>query len=568
MTRIHSVAGACRPAGRCRRPPFRAPHHGASAAAIVGGGRRLVPGEASLAHRGVLLLDELPEFPRPVLESLRQPLEDGVVSVARVGGQRVVPGSLPARRDDEPLPVRRHGRPGRRLRLQRRSASPPTARRCRGRCSTASTWSSRCPAPARRSSRRRPGSRRRSVRATGGRGARTAHGTATSCERTHRRVRAARHAPSSGCRCRAAAGPGRTGRPDGRGARRRRRVLPEHVAEALSYRAPPASFRVMSVQAPCRRRRVALPALLASDPRPAGGLWVRGAADLSLLAEPAVAIVGARACSSYGRSVARSLGARARRGRARRRQRACAGHRRRGPSRRARRARATVAVLGCGIDRDYPARTASCAGIGERGLIVSGVRAGCRAGAVALPGSQPHHRRALRGDGRGRGARALRRADHGRFRPRGRPRGDGGPGGDHVARCPRDERACCGSGRPLSRRWPTCSRCSGSCRRSWPYHEPEGLAAIVLARLHESPASIDELSRLTGIDAGRGRSSADRARARRAGCPRLTASTAVRSARDAVLARRGGSRSPARRARRPGPTWSSSAAGSPAARAR
>ena len=92
VTRIHSVAGTL-PAGRpiMLAPPFRAPHHGASAAAIVGGGATPRPGEASLAHRGVLLLDELPEFPRPVLESLRQPLEDGVVSVARVGGQALFP---------------------------------------------------------------------------------------------------------------------------------------------------------------------------------------------------------------------------------------------------------------------------------------------------------------------------------------------------------------------------------------------------------------------------------------------------------------------------------------------
>ena len=91
-TRIHSVAGTL-PPGRpiVLAPPFRSPHHGASAAAIVGGGSVPRPGEASLAHRGVLLLDELPEFPRPVLESLRQPLEDGVVSVARVGGHALFP---------------------------------------------------------------------------------------------------------------------------------------------------------------------------------------------------------------------------------------------------------------------------------------------------------------------------------------------------------------------------------------------------------------------------------------------------------------------------------------------
>jgi magnesium chelatase family protein len=92
VTRIHSVAGIL-PPGRplVSRPPFRAPHHTASAAAIVGGGPGPRPGEASLAHRGVLLLDELAEFHRPVLEALRQPLEDGAVAIARAGGQAVFP---------------------------------------------------------------------------------------------------------------------------------------------------------------------------------------------------------------------------------------------------------------------------------------------------------------------------------------------------------------------------------------------------------------------------------------------------------------------------------------------
>jgi magnesium chelatase family protein len=92
VTRIHSVAGALsheRPL--VERPPFRAPHHTASSAAVVGGGPGPRPGEASLAHRGVLLLDELAEFQRPVLESLRQPLEDGLVSIARAGGQALFP---------------------------------------------------------------------------------------------------------------------------------------------------------------------------------------------------------------------------------------------------------------------------------------------------------------------------------------------------------------------------------------------------------------------------------------------------------------------------------------------
>src|SRR3954471_266348 len=92
VTRIHSVAGLL-PPGRplVSVPPFRAPHHTASVASIVGGGSSPRPGEASLAHRGVLFLDELAEFPRNALEALRQPLEDGAISIARVGGRIVFP---------------------------------------------------------------------------------------------------------------------------------------------------------------------------------------------------------------------------------------------------------------------------------------------------------------------------------------------------------------------------------------------------------------------------------------------------------------------------------------------
>jgi magnesium chelatase family protein len=92
VTRIHSIAGQLAP-GRplVTIPPFRAPHHTASVAAIVGGGPGPKPGEASLAHRGVLFLDELAEFPRSALEALRQPLEDGTISIARVGGRIVFP---------------------------------------------------------------------------------------------------------------------------------------------------------------------------------------------------------------------------------------------------------------------------------------------------------------------------------------------------------------------------------------------------------------------------------------------------------------------------------------------
>lgn len=84
LTRIYSAAGLLEP-GSClvTRRPVRTPHHTASSPAIVGGGVVPRAGEISLAHRGVLFLDELPEFPRPVLETLRQPLEDGVVTIAR-----------------------------------------------------------------------------------------------------------------------------------------------------------------------------------------------------------------------------------------------------------------------------------------------------------------------------------------------------------------------------------------------------------------------------------------------------------------------------------------------------
>lgn len=80
---IHSLAGLLSEGGISRTRPFREPHHTASMAAIVGGGRRASPGEISLAHNGVLFMDEFPEFPRGVLETLRQPIESGEVMVAR-----------------------------------------------------------------------------------------------------------------------------------------------------------------------------------------------------------------------------------------------------------------------------------------------------------------------------------------------------------------------------------------------------------------------------------------------------------------------------------------------------
>jgi magnesium chelatase family protein len=95
VTKIHSVAGVLPVgAGLVEIPPFRAPHHGISAPGLVGGGRRPGPGEVSLAHRGVLFLDELPEFRRDVLEAIRQPLEEKSICLVRVGGACVFPSDF------------------------------------------------------------------------------------------------------------------------------------------------------------------------------------------------------------------------------------------------------------------------------------------------------------------------------------------------------------------------------------------------------------------------------------------------------------------------------------------
>ena len=116
-TQIHSVAGAL-PAHQSLlvQRPFRAPHHTASDVGLLGGGMHLSPGEVSLAHGGVLFLDELPEFPRNVLEVLRQPLEDGHVTITRASGTAKFPSRFMLVAAMNPCPCGYSGDPKRECR--------------------------------------------------------------------------------------------------------------------------------------------------------------------------------------------------------------------------------------------------------------------------------------------------------------------------------------------------------------------------------------------------------------------------------------------------------------------
>ena len=112
VTKIYSVAGiASGGRGLVTTRPFRAPHHSASAISIVGGGDNPKPGEVSFAHRGVLFLDEAPEFPRTLLESLRQPLEDGCVTITRVKHTLTFPARFILIMSQNPCPCGYFGDP-------------------------------------------------------------------------------------------------------------------------------------------------------------------------------------------------------------------------------------------------------------------------------------------------------------------------------------------------------------------------------------------------------------------------------------------------------------------------
>lgn len=113
VTKIHGVAAGSAPVGLRRLVPIRMPHHTVSVAGLLGGGRPVRPGEVSLAHRGVLFLDELPEYPRACLEGLREPLEDGVVTIVRAHGAVTLPARFQLLAAMNPCPCGYLGHPQR-----------------------------------------------------------------------------------------------------------------------------------------------------------------------------------------------------------------------------------------------------------------------------------------------------------------------------------------------------------------------------------------------------------------------------------------------------------------------
>ncbi len=145
LSMIQSLAGELRGGAISRRRPFRSPHHSASMAALVGGGLRVKPGEVSLAHLGILFLDELPEFQRAVLDSLRQPIETGEAVVARANAHVRYPARFQLVAAMNPCRCGYLSEPGRACGRAPKCAAPEIIGRrdCRDHCSTASTFMSR-----------------------------------------------------------------------------------------------------------------------------------------------------------------------------------------------------------------------------------------------------------------------------------------------------------------------------------------------------------------------------------------------------------------------------------------
>lgn len=131
ITKIHSVAGTLGDEGIVTVRPFRTPHHTATTVSLCGGGNKTVhPGEISLAHGGVLFLDELPEYKRSSLEALRQPLEDGVITISRSGGTVTYPASFMLCASMNPCPCGNYGSEKRRC-----TCTPRAIRQYRARIS-------------------------------------------------------------------------------------------------------------------------------------------------------------------------------------------------------------------------------------------------------------------------------------------------------------------------------------------------------------------------------------------------------------------------------------------------
>ncbi len=131
ITKIHSVAGTLGQQGIVAQRPFRSPHHTATTVSLCGGGNKTVhPGEISLAHGGVLFLDELPEYKRSSLESLRQPLEDGIITISRSGGTVTYPASFMLCASMNPCPCGHYGSKKRRC-----TCTPNDIRKYRARIS-------------------------------------------------------------------------------------------------------------------------------------------------------------------------------------------------------------------------------------------------------------------------------------------------------------------------------------------------------------------------------------------------------------------------------------------------